>query len=47
MFVWMYTILNRNGRIVTQNPIYAEQRSKLGDIVFCKRITNKYRYNQI
>ena len=46
MIVWMFTIIGSGGRIVTQNSNYAEKRSKLGDIVFCKRFTNKYRFKQ-
>jgi len=43
MFVWTFTIQSRNGKTMTQNPLYAEKRSKLGDIVFCKRESNIYR----
>ncbi len=45
MIVWKFTIQSANGKTITQNPIYAEKRSKLGDIVFCKRETNFYKHN--
>ncbi len=45
MIVWMFTIVGPGRRIVTQNSSYAEKRSKLGDIVFCKRETNMYKHN--
>jgi len=44
MIVWNYAIQSDNGKIFTQDPEYAEKRSKLGDIVFCKRITNFYKF---
>jgi hypothetical protein len=44
MMMWKYTILSDNGTIITRNPEYAEKRSKLGNIVFCKRETNIYKY---
>ncbi len=44
MNVWNYTIHNVNNKIFTQNPKYAEKRSKQGNIVFCKRITNFYKH---
>jgi len=40
MIIWTYTIKSDNGTIITQNPEYAEKRSRLGNIVFCKRISN-------
>jgi len=45
MIVWKYTIQSDNGIIITQNPEYAEKRSRLGNIVFCKRENNFYRFN--
>jgi len=45
MMVWKYIIRSDAGVIVTQNPYYAEQRSKLGNIVFCKRENNIYKYS--
>ena len=45
MIVWRYVIHNSNGKTITKNPFYAEKRSKLGDIVFCKRETNIYKRN--
>jgi hypothetical protein len=46
MIVWTYTIQSTHGKTITQNPIYAEKRSKLGDLVFCKRETNFFKYHQ-
>jgi hypothetical protein len=46
MFVWIFTIQSSNGKIITKNPVYAEKRSKLGDIIFCKRETNFFKYHQ-
>ena len=46
MMVWKYTIQTSNGVIVTRNSDYAEMKSKLGDIVFCKRESNVYKFNQ-
>ena len=44
MNVWNYIIHNSNNKIFTQNSEYAEKRSKQGNIVFCKRITNFYKH---
>ena len=46
MIVWKYTIQSEAGTIITRNPEYAEKRSRLGNIVFCKRETNIYKFNQ-
>lgn len=46
MNVWKFTIQSTNGKIITQNPAYAEKRSKLGDIVYCKRETNLFKYHK-
>ena len=43
---WRYTILTDIGIITTKNPDYAEKRSKLGNIVFCKREKNHYKFNK-
>ncbi len=45
MMVWKYTIQTNAGTIITQNPDFAEMKSKLGNIVFCKRETNIYKFN--
>jgi len=45
--VWKYTIQTDAGTIITtRNTEYAEKRSKLGNIVFCKREKNIYKFNQ-
>ncbi|MEF8878965.1 MAG: hypothetical protein V5A64_01065 [Candidatus Thermoplasmatota archaeon] len=44
MDVWKYTIIGNNGTIFTSNHDYAEKKSRLGSIVFCKRETNIYRH---
>jgi len=40
MMVWRYIIQSNGATIVTQNTDYAEKRSKLGNVVFCKRENN-------
>lgn len=45
MMVWKYKIQSSTGLIITQNPEYAEMKSKLGNIVYCKGESNVYRYN--
>ena len=46
MIVWKYTIKTNNGMIVTKDPFYAEKHSRIGNIVFCKRETNLFRFHQ-
>ena len=46
MIVWTYTIYGNNSIIFTKNTNYAEKKSKLGNIVFCKREKNSYRFNK-
>jgi len=46
MIVWKYTILSDAGPIITKNYKYAENKSKLGNIVFCKRENNIYKFNR-
>jgi len=46
MMVWMYTIQTNNGKILTKDPLYAERQSRQGNIVFCKRETNVFKFNQ-
>jgi hypothetical protein len=46
MMNWKYTIQTSNGVIVTRNPDFAEMKSRLGNIVFCKRESNIYRFHQ-
>ena len=45
MIVWRYTIQSDAGKIITRNPEYAEKKSKLGYLVFCKRENNVYKFN--
>jgi len=45
MFVWRYKILTDVGMIITRNPEYAEEKSKRGCLVFCKRENNVYKFN--
>lgn len=44
MTIWKYIIKSNAGTIITRNHQYAEQKSKLGYLVFCKRENNIYRY---
>jgi len=46
MIVWKYKIQTDSGYIFTQNTSFAEQKSRLGNIVFCKREKNVYKFNQ-
>ena len=46
MTIWKYIIKSNAGIIVTRNHQYAEKKSKLGYLVFCKRENNIYRYPQ-
>jgi len=46
MNMWKYKIQSKSVTIITQNPDYAEMKSKLGNIVYCKREKNIYKYNQ-
>ena len=46
MMVWKYKIQTDAGVIITQNTDYAEKRRKLGNIIFCKRENNIYKFNQ-
>jgi len=43
MIVWKYTILSDAGPIITKDTKYAEKKSKLGYLVFCKRENNIYK----
>jgi len=45
MTIWRYTIEGKSGMIVTRNYKYAEEKSRLGYLVFCKRETNIYKFN--
>ena len=45
MNVWKYTIQTNVGPIITRNPEIAENKSRLGYLVFCKRENNIYKYN--
>ena len=46
MMVWKYRIQTDAGMIITKNSEYAEKKSRLGNIVFCKRENNIYKFNQ-
>lgn len=46
MMVWKYRIQTNVGVIITKNTEFAEKKSKLGNIVFCKRENNIYKFNQ-
>ena len=43
MVSWTYIIKGGAGTIITGDPFYAEMKSKLGYIVFCKRENNIYK----
>ena len=47
MMTWRYKIRGANSTIITSNSEYAEQKSKLGYIVFCKRESNIYKFNHL
>lgn len=40
MYIWKYKIIGNSGSIYTSNTLFAEEKSKLGKLVFCKRETN-------
>lgn len=44
MTIWKYIIKSEAGNIITSNYRFAEQKSKLGYLVFCKRENNVYKY---
>ena len=45
MTIWKYIIKGKAGTIVTKDYNYAEMKSKLGYIVFCKRENNIFKCN--
>ena len=45
MMVWKYRIVGNSGILTTRNTDIAENKSKLGYIVYCKRESNIYKYN--
>jgi len=45
MIKWQYKIISNVGTILTSNTDFAEKKSKLGNIVFCKRMNNYYKFN--
>ena len=45
MIVWKYRIYGDAGTIITRDPDFAEMKSRLGNIVFCKRESNIFSYN--
>jgi hypothetical protein len=45
MIVWKYTIQSDAGIIVTGNLEYAEQKSKQGYLIFCKRENKINKFN--
>ena len=44
MNIWKYIIKCNNGLIITKNFKIAEDKSKSGYTVFCKRDKNIYKY---
>jgi hypothetical protein len=42
---WIYKIQGLDKVIITKNVEFAEQKSKLGYIVFCKRESNIFKFN--
>jgi len=44
MIVWTYKIKGDSGDIITKNFKYAEEKSKLGCLVFCKGENNIFKY---
>ena len=44
MVSWTYRILGKSGTILTQDPLYAELKSKTGYSVFCTRDKTRLRY---
>jgi hypothetical protein len=44
MIVWKYKIVGKSAIAYTKNCEYAEKKSRLGDIVYCKREKNMYRF---
>jgi hypothetical protein len=46
MTIWKYIILTDAGRIITRDPFFAEKKRKNGNIIFCKRESNIFRFNQ-
>ena len=45
MMVWKYRIVGNSGILTTRNTDIAENKSKLGYIVYCTRESNIYKYN--
>ena len=45
MMTWRYKIRGVNSTIITSNSEYAEQKSRLGYVVFWKRESNIYRFD--
>ena len=45
MVIWKYKILTNAGVITTRNTEYAEKKSRLGYLVFCKGENNIYKYH--
>jgi len=41
---WIYRIIGKTVVITTKNTDFAEKKSKLGYIIYCKKETKKYRY---
>ena len=46
MISWKYIIKGEAGDIITKDPMFAEKKSKLGYLVFCKRESNIYKFHQ-
>lgn len=46
MLVWKYIIKSPVSTIITKNSNYAEEKSKLGYTVYCRREKNIYKVNR-
>ncbi|UCF13433.1 MAG: hypothetical protein JSW06_04030 [Thermoplasmatales archaeon] len=44
MITWKYIIKGDAGTIITKDHRYAEEKSRIGYRVFCKREKNIYKY---
>ena len=47
MIVWRYRIVGNSSILTTKNTEIAENKSKLGYIVYCKRESNIYKYKNL
>ncbi|MBU0498097.1 MAG: hypothetical protein KKC68_08045 [Candidatus Thermoplasmatota archaeon] len=44
MIIWTYRISGKTGTILTQDPLYAEIKSKMGYLVYCTRKNTMAKY---